>query len=159
MCFAAGRVWRFGGFDGERELGGVVDFFDVEEGSWGRVEFEGGPGARSVGGFVAVRVGGGEGDGKKGKDYLVVVFGEADPSSIGHEGAGRMLGDVWAFDVEEERWVRVVDDCGDVGGERPAPRGWFGAAVAVGPGRLAVVGGLGEDNERLGDAWVLEFDG
>jgi hypothetical protein len=65
-----------------------------------------------------------------------------------------MLGDVWAFDVEGGRWVRVDDT--QSGSGRPAPRGWFGAA-AVGPGRLAVVGGLGEDNERLGDAWVLEL--
>jgi hypothetical protein len=35
-------------------------------------------------------------------------------------------------------------------------RGWFGATV-VDENRLAVVGGLGEDNERLGDIWALEF--
>jgi hypothetical protein len=155
LCFAAGKIWRFGGFDGEKEIGGVLDWYDVGKGEWGesvRFEADGveGPGARSVAGLVPVSVGNGEG-----KLYLVAVFGEADPSSLGHEGAGKMLGDVWAFDVEGQKWVKV-DDTISTAGEKPAPRGWFGAA-AVGPGRLAVVGGLGEDNERLGDAWVLEF--
>jgi hypothetical protein len=105
-----------------------------------------------VAGLVPVVVGDG-----KGKLYLVAVFGEADPSSLGHEGAGKMLGDVWAFDVEGRKW-RKVDDSATAGSDgKPAPRGWFGAA-AVGPGQLAVVGGLGEDNDRLGDAWVLEFE-
>ena len=154
LCFAADKVWRFGGFDGEREIGGLLDVYDVAKGEWGKsVEFEAdgvkGPGARSVAGLVPVVVSGE-------KLYLIAIFGEADPSSLGHEGAGKMLGDVWAFDVEGEKWVRVNDTQSGSGSERPAPRGWFGAAAA-GPGRLAVVGGLGEDNERLGDAWVLEF--
>ena len=128
--------------------------YDVAKGEWGKsVVFEAdgvkGPGARSVAGLVPVVVSGE-------RLYLVAVFGEAGPSSLGHEGAGKMLGDVWAFDVEGEKWVRVNDTQSGSGSERPAPRGWFGAAAA-GPGRLAVVGGLGEDNERLGDAWVLEF--
>jgi len=153
LCFAGGKVWRFGGFDGEKEIGGFVDCFDVGSGEWEEsVEFvadgKEGPGARSVAGFVPVVIGGG-------KLVLVAVFGEADPSSLGHEGAGKMLGDVWAFDVGEKKWMRV-DESSQGGSGRPAARGWFGAA-AVGQGRLAVVGGLGEDNERLGDAWVLEF--
>jgi hypothetical protein len=157
LCFAQGKVWRFGGFDGEKEIGGVLDWYDVGKGEWGesvRFEADGvkGPGARSVAGLVPVVVGDG-----KGKLYLVAVFGEADPSSLGHEGAGKMLGDVWAFDVEGRKW-RKVDDSATAGSDgKPAPRGWFGAA-AVGPGQLAVVGGLGEDNDRLGDAWVLEFE-
>ena len=156
LCFAGGKVWRFGGFDGEREIGGVLDVFDVGNGEWEEsIAFEAdgvrGPGARSVAGLVPVVIGSGDGEGKL---YLIAIFGEADPSSLGHEGAGKMLGDVWAFDVEGGEWMKVDD--GQVGGEKPAPRGWFGA-VTVGPGRLAVVGGLGEDNERLGDAWVLEF--
>jgi hypothetical protein len=67
-----------------------------------------------------------------------------------------MLGDVWAFDVEGQKWMKVDDSTAAGNDGKPAPRGWFGAA-AVGMGQLAVVGGLGEDNERLGDAWVLEF--
>ncbi|CAG8602442.1 10335_t:CDS:10, partial [Scutellospora calospora] len=154
LCFAEGKVWRFGGFDGKREIGGLIDFFDVERGEWGdSVEFVAdgveGPRARSVAGFVPVVLG-------SGKLVLIAVFGEADPSSLGHEGAGKMLGDVWAFEVEGRRWMRV--DGTTSTSQRPAPRGWFGAA-AVGQGRLAVVGGLGEDNERLGDAWTPDTRG
>jgi hypothetical protein len=161
LCFAQGKVWRCGGFDGEKEIGGVLDWYDVGKGEWGEsVTFEAdgveGPGARSVAGLVPVVVGrNGNGEGE-GKPYLVAVFGEAGPSSLGHEGAGKMLGDVWAFDVDGRKWVKVDDSTTDGDDGKPAPRGWFGAA-AVGPGQLAVVGGLGEDNERLGDAWVLEF--
>jgi N-acetylneuraminic acid mutarotase len=156
LCFALGKVWRFGGFDGEKEIGGVLDWYDVGKGEWGesvRFEADGvkGPGARSVAGLVPVVVGH-----REGKLYLVAVFGEADPSSLGHEGAGKMLGDVWAFDVEGQKWMKVDDSTAAGNDGKPAPRGWFGAA-AVGMGQLAVVGGLGEDNERLGDAWVLEF--
>jgi len=154
LCFAEGKIWRFGGFDGKREIGGLIDCFDVDRGEWGdSVEFVAdgveGPRARSVAGFVPVYVGGGK------RLVLIAIFGEADPSSLGHEGAGKMLGDVWAFDVEGRRWAKVDDTA--TTSQRPAPRGWFGAA-AVGRGRLAVVGGLGEDNERLGDAWVLDFE-
>lgn len=86
---------------------GVAGCVRCWEGEWGEsVVFEAdgvqGPGARSVAGLVPVvlkRHGGGDGEGKV---FLVAVFGEADPSSLGHEGAGKMLGDVWAFDVEGE---------------------------------------------------------
>jgi hypothetical protein len=140
----------------------VLDVYDVGKGKWeSSVEFKAdgvdGPRARSVAGLVPVvlRGNGGDGGDEDGKLYLVAAFGEADPSSLGHEGAGKMLGDVWAFDVDGGKWLRVDD--AQSGGEKPAPRGWFGTA-AVGPGRLAVVGGLGEDNKRLADAWVLEFE-
>jgi hypothetical protein len=150
LCFAAGKVWRMGGFDGKEEIGGAIDSFDLVSGKWESFHFradgERGPGARSVAALLPVVV--------AGKDCLVTVFGEADPSSLGHAGAGKMLEDAWVFDVEERRWLRL-----EVGGSKdgkPAPRGWFGATV-VDENRLAVVGGLGEDNERLGDVWILEF--
>ena len=151
LCFAAGKVWRMGGFDGKEEIGGVVDCFHLETNKWEAFNFEAdgvnGPGARSVGALVPVRVGG------KG-EYLVTVFGEADPSSLGHAGAGKMLEDGWAFGIEGRRWERL--DIGEGEDGKPAARGWFGA-TAVGESVVAVVGGLGEDNERLEDMWTIEF--
>ncbi|KAM0705951.1 hypothetical protein Q7P35_007311 [Cladosporium inversicolor] len=132
LCFAAGRVWRMGGK------------------KWESFAFQAdgvnGPGARSVGTLLPVKV--------EGKEYLVTVFGEADPSSLGHAGAGKMLEDGWAFSLEGKTWEKLEIKEAPEG--KPAPRGWFGA-TAVSDRVLAVVGGLGEDNERLDDVWTLEF--
>ena len=86
---------------------------------------------------------------------LITLFGERDPSSLGHAGAGKMLGDVWVFNVKSEAWTMVRSQ-GDV----PAPRGWFAADVAQGrDGKNTVVvhGGLTDDNTRLSDMWRLTF--
>jgi hypothetical protein len=71
-------------------------------------------------------------------------------------GAGKMLGDVWVYAVEEGVW-RVVK--GTEGEETPRGRGWFDADVVKIEGKdaVVVVGGLGEGNERLDDLWILEF--
>lgn len=156
VAVLGGKLYRVNGFDGERERGGAVDVLDLEreEEGWASVDFApdgvSGPEARSVGALVAVRA--------KGREWLVVLFGERDPSSLGHAGAGKMLGDVWAFDVEGGKWVRV-EPKGD--GPVPVARGWFGADVVTGgDGEQAVIvhGGLAEDNSRLGDVWKLEFE-
>lgn len=150
LCFAAGKVWRMGGFDGKEEIGGSVDSFDLASKKWESYAFQAdginGPGARSVATLLPVKV--------AGKQYLVTVFGEADPSSLGHAGAGKMLEDGWAFDLEGQSWEKLeIEEAAE---NKPAPRGWFGAA-AVSDRVLAVVGGLGEDNERLDDVWTLDF--
>jgi hypothetical protein len=83
------------------------------------------------------------------------MFGERDPSALGHAGAGKMLSDVWAFDIEVRTWQRV-----EVGADGPVARGWFDADVVrdgVVKDAMVVHGGLGEDNQRLGDVWVLRF--
>lgn len=151
LCYSAGKVWRMGGFDGKQEIGGFVDSFDPASNTWKTHEFPAdgleGPGARSVAALLPLRI--------VGKDYLVTMFGEADPSSLGHAGAGKMLGDVWAFDMEKLVWSRLNVEEGSDG--FPAPRGWFGA-TPINESSLAVVGGLGEDNERLSDAWILSFE-
>ncbi|KAH6854771.1 kelch repeat protein [Chaetomium sp. MPI-CAGE-AT-0009] len=149
------RLYRMNGFDGAREQGGAVDVLDLDlvaGGGWETVGFKPdgvrGPEPRSVGAVVAVRV--------KGRELLVVLFGERDPSALGHAGAGKMLGDVWAFDVERGEWAEVKPL-----GEAPVARGWFGAdVVAVDGGDDAVIihGGLAEDNSRLGDVWKLQFE-
>ena len=150
LCFAAGKVWRMGGFDGKEEIGGSVESFDLASNKWKSFTFHAdglsGPGARSVATLLPLKV--------SGKQYLVTVFGEADPSSLGHAGAGKMLEDAWAFELEGQTWSKL--DIKEAPGGKPAPRGWFGA-TAVSDHVLAVVGGLGEDNERLSDMWTLEF--
>lgn len=150
LCFAQGKVWRMGGFDGKEEIGGVVDSFDLASNEWESFAFQAnganGPGARSVAALLPLKV--------HGREFLVTGLGEADPSSLGHAGAGKMLGDVWAFDLAERVWLKL--NIGEGPDGKPAPRGWFGA-VAVNDSVLAVAGGLGEDNERLGDLWTLKF--
>jgi len=85
----------------------------------------------------------------------VTLFGESDPSSLGHMGAGKMLSDAWAFSLEDASWSLISAQSA----ERPNGRGWFGADTVEIDGREAVVvvGGLGEANERLGDVWLLTF--
>jgi N-acetylneuraminic acid mutarotase len=150
LCFADGKVWRMGGFDGKEEIGGSVESLDLASNKWESLAFQAdgvdGPGARSVAALLPLKV--------AGKQYLVTAFGEADPSSLGHAGAGKMLEDAWAFDLGKRSWSKL--DIREATGGKPAPRGWFGAA-AVSDLVLAVVGGLGEDNERLCDIWTVEF--
>ncbi|KAF3229025.1 hypothetical protein TWF192_001769 [Orbilia oligospora] len=94
-------------------------------------------------------------DAPEGKQYLFTMFGEGRPSPLGHAGAGRMWDDAWIFDIEEKSWQKVEWET--IG---PAPRGWFAADVIEVEGKDGVVlhGGLGEDNERLGDVWLLKFN-
>ena len=81
------------------------------------------------------------------------LFGESDPSSLGHQGAGKMLSDVWAYEIETGKWAQLSF------GDGPQGRGWFDADIIQLDGKDAIVvsGGLGEDNERLDDLWVLHF--
>jgi Galactose oxidase, central domain len=152
IAHCAGKLYRMNGFDGQKEQGGSLDVYECGENIWSSITFPAdgkrGPEARSVCTLLAVKI--------KGKDALVTAFGEHDPSSLGHAGAGKMLDDVWAYDVSGENWVKL-----DIKGERPQPRGWFGADVVKGEdGKDAIVihGGLAENNSRLGDIWILNFE-
>lgn len=152
ICHAEGKLWRMGGFDGKVELGGSIDVFDLSKGEWETISFSAdgveGPGARSVSTLLPLKL--------HAKPSLVTVFGEADPSALGHAGAGKMLEDAWVFDINDKRWSKVRAESNDAA--TPAPRGWFAAASDTDTS-IVVVGGLGEDNERLSDAWRLEFEG
>lgn len=146
------KLYRMNGFDGTTEQGGTIDAFDLDAQTWSTISFSPdgreGPEPRSVSTLVAVKVGG--------VDFLLTLFGERDPSSLGHAGAGKMLADVWAFNIGRETWTKV-EPSGDV----PAPRGWFGADVArhdSGLDSVIVHGGLAEDNSRLGDVWSLQLE-
>ncbi|ENH71733.1 Nitrile-specifier protein 5 [Fusarium oxysporum f. sp. cubense race 1] len=151
IAFHDGKLYRMNGFDGKTEQGGALDTYNIEAGSWSTVTYKPdgveGPEARSVASLLSITV--------RGKNFLITMFGERDPSALGHAGAGKMLSDVWVFDIEESTWQRV-----EIGDDRPVARGWFDADVARGENGKDVVivhGGLGEDNQRLGDVWALRF--
>ncbi|GIC89205.1 Kelch repeat protein [Aspergillus udagawae] len=148
IAFAEGVLYRMNGFDGKTEQGGAVDVYSPGANAWSSYRFVAdgvsGPEARSVSALLPVRIGG--------RVALVTLFGERDPSALGHQGAGKMLDDVWVFDVEERSWRRVDAQ----GSETPRARGWFAADVC-GENAIAVQGGLDESNGRLGDVWILSF--
>lgn len=136
------------GFDGKTEQGGAIDCYDPLADKWETIIYKAdgvqGPIARSVCTLLAVKVGG--------KAKLVTLFGESDPSNLGHAGAGKMLSDVWVFDLEGRTWEVV-----QIPGEAPPARGWFDAGVLKDESTVVVSGGLAESNERLDDVWVLAF--
>lgn len=151
IAFAEGKLYRMNGFDGETEQGGALDVYSPETNTWETITFPAdgktGPGARSVAALVPVNI--------KGNTSLVTLFGESDPSSLGHQGAGKMLSDIWAYALGSGVWSPVLTQ------EKALPdaRGWFDADVVSlnGQDSIAVAGGLGESNERLDDLWVLSF--
>lgn len=150
IAFCGGKLLRMGGFDGKSEQGGSVDVYDPEAKAWSSISFTAGrdgPEARSVAALVASKV--------RGREVLVTMFGERDPSVLGHAGAGKMLGDVWVFDIETATWSEAK-----AASDVPAPRGWFDADVQrsdIGD-TIIVHGGLAEDNSRLGDVWRLQIE-
>lgn len=206
ICVSKTRLFRFGGFDGEKEIGGQLDFLHLEvetfddQGTKGEVTVRarGGwqtvlendpkpdsteihaepsqvwPEPRSVASLETVTTG-------AGYEYLVLTMGERDPSSEGHEGAGKFLGDVWVYQVPplgmtaasvtaamwqavgrktgEGQWTKLdlvpYDD--DNSDEMPEPRGWLASAPMgeLEESGILIWGGLGEDNARLGDGWIL----
>lgn len=125
LAIVRNRLYRFGGFDGTTELGGQVDFLDLNlndefndkggtgvmavgpQGEWRANVFapeaqkdgKGGnktaPGYRSVCGFSPVSTG-------QGREYLLIICGEGTASSQGHEGAGKFYDDVWSFRLKPE---------------------------------------------------------
>ncbi|KAL1986501.1 hypothetical protein VTN96DRAFT_6260 [Rasamsonia emersonii] len=152
IAFAEGKLYRMNGFDGKTEQGGSLDVYSPETNTWTSLQYppdgQAGPTPRSVSALLPVRITN-AGNSKTG---LVTLFGERDPSALGHQGAGKMLSDVWLFDLASQTWHEV-----DIQGEsRPVARGWF-AADTVGNSQILVQGGLGESNERIGDAWLLAF--
>lgn len=151
------RVWRFGGFNGKTEIGGVVDYFDLvgesddRNAQWYSIEYGGKagsdpvrasyPGARSVTGLHILP------DGR-----LITFFGEGKPSPTGgHDAAGNFYGDVWVFDAETKEWTEVEQQ-----GEGPGERGWFGSD-AYGQGAV-VWGGIDSSNDRISDGWILSVE-
>lgn len=205
---AGSRLWRFGGFNGEGEEGGQLDYLELGVDSFENVSSESDvvlsargqwksifpelvdspaaplvaaaeenaaagedkdeaasvplkaaatnphwPGNRSVAGMQTVTIGG-----VGGREYLILLLGERDPSDSGHEAAGKFWDDIWAYELPrataassvmgifnrgrsgskgqerpvEGKWFRVeteaYDDEDDAAAQGPGPRGWFATA-------------------------------
>ncbi|ORX36726.1 hypothetical protein BD324DRAFT_651210 [Kockovaella imperatae] len=155
IAHAAGKIWRFGGYNGKTEVGGEIDVIELSltSGSLSTAQWEtrpfpkesvdgpAGPGSRSVCALLALE--------KSSK--LVTFLGEGNPSPTGgHDAAGNFYADVWTYDPSNNRWdeVRV-----DRTGGNPGERGWFAATASdVGP---VLWGGIDGNNDRLGDGYIL----
>lgn len=196
LAFAKNRLYRFGGFDGSNELGGQIDYLEIavnlfndkggkgelsvfaKTGKWESVSFIAnakGPGNRSVAGLQPITTG-------QGRNYLLLLLGERDPSSKGHEGAGAFWNDVWSYELgpdqktaaslknkvrslvgahnAEGTWAEVkISEAvtEETGGAHPGERGWFASAQAqdLDAGGVILFGGINGKNERLGDGWFL----
>lgn len=146
IAYYDAKLYRMNGFDGKNEQGFALDFYDISTDKWSTItwDVDNGPSPRSVSALLAVKI--------NGKDSLLTMFGEADPSSLGHQGAGKMLDDVWAYDLAAGKWLKVNTE-----GDKPQPRGWFAADWLREKKQVVVQGGLAEDNTRIGDMWTLAF--
>jgi hypothetical protein len=137
------------------------------------------PGPRSVASLEALHVGGG-------REYLVLMLGERDPSGAGHAAAGKFWDDVWVFQVPpqgmsaaslhdavlqavgrksgERKWTKVDtrpwDDEDDASAEGPEPRGWIASAPMgeLEENGIVVWGGLNGENKRLADGWIFRLE-
>lgn len=217
LTLSKNRIFRFGGFNGESEEGNQVDFLElgvdvlsdisgegqgevalvVKGSGWQSLAFEGGddvniaapgqeggnrhlPGRRSVAGLQTITTG-------MGREYLVLFLGERDPSSQGHDGAGKFWSDVWTFQVppdgmtaasfKDATWQALGRETGegfwsqvytldaegkegdDVKDLVPGGRGWFGSAALgdLDVSGVMIWGGLNGKNEREGDGWILRI--
>lgn len=143
IAYAASRIWRMNGFDGQSEQGGSIDVYDTVSKTWSTKAFSpdgrNGPEARSVSALLALNF--------RGADSLITLFGERDPSAQGHAGAGKMLDDIWLYDIAADKWIKIENVDG------PAGRGWFDADITE-DFEIVVAGGLDPNNERLDDLWV-----
>ena len=199
LTFTQNRLYRFGGFDGKQELGGSLDFlhfvvntFDDKggkgelavtplSGQWESLEPHpeaSWPGKRSVSGLHPVTTG-------QGRHYLLLFLGEKDPSSAGHEAAGRFWDDIWSFQLRPEGWtaasfkdatrllvgaktnegnwarVDVPEGSMTAGSHtHPGSRGWFASSPGqdLDPRSVVLWGGVMENNMRAPDGWILTLD-
>ncbi|XP_051136699.1 nitrile-specifier protein 5 [Andrographis paniculata] len=142
LAAVLGKIWVVYGFSGEEE--DDVHYFDLGEEKWVEVESKGDkPSARSV--FSTAGIG----------KYIFIYGGEIDPSDLGHMGAGKFSGEIYALDVETLDWTRWGDE--SESGHHPGPRGWcaFGAVRRGGREGLLVYGGNSPSNDRLGDIFLF----
>ncbi|MCJ1355693.1 MAG: hypothetical protein MMC33_005685 [Icmadophila ericetorum] len=199
FLFAQNRLYRYGGFDGKVELGGQIDYLDIavstiddqsgkgelmvypRTGKWETISFPqnaSAPGNRSVAGMQPISTG-------QGRNYLLLFMGERDPSSVGHEGAGKFWDDVWAYqlqsegktaasikdatrqlfgsDTGESSWAQVEiakSTMSDGLQPRPSERGWFASTQYQDLDSCSVLlwGGVNTKNEREGDGWILQVE-
>ncbi|KAI6157040.1 galactose oxidase [Pisolithus tinctorius] len=163
-------VIRFGGFAGY-ELPNVtpppLDVYIPSADTWLTLTpspdpARGYPGPRSVCGLVPFVVPSSTSmDGNNKIPVALLYYGEKDPSSLGHAGAGEFWDDVWALVASPgpslENITTEWKKLDIVGSEKPEPRGWFPSASYVTPEgktRIVLTGGLLSTNERSSEVWV-----
>ena len=115
LAFTQDRLYRFGGFDGQIELGGQLDYLEFAKSTFdnkgGKGEFalfprkgwktstfgesKNVPGNRSVAGLLPLTTG-------QGRNFLLLFLGERTSSSKGHDGAGAFWGDVWSYQLRPD---------------------------------------------------------
>ncbi|KAF4460600.1 hypothetical protein FALBO_12616, partial [Fusarium albosuccineum] len=120
LCVSKSRLFRFGGFDGETELGGQLDFLHLEVETFDDKGTKGEVAVRARGGWQSILESDPNAESTEihaepaqawpaprsvtsfqaitvggGREYLVVAMGERDPSS----DPGKFLDDVWMFQV------------------------------------------------------------
>lgn len=143
LAAVAGKIWVIYGFGGV-ELDDVHCFDPIRR-EWAQVETGGDkPTPRSVFSTAAIR------------KYVFVYGGEVDPSDLGHLGAGKFSGEMFALDTEDLVWRRWVDAAAE-SGQHPGPRGWCAYAAGQWRGEegLLVYGGNSSSNDRLGDMFFF----
>ncbi|KAL7789976.1 hypothetical protein V8C37DRAFT_384991 [Trichoderma ceciliae] len=124
ICISKSRIFRFGGYDGHREIGGQLDFLNLEVEIFDDRVTRGEVSVRARGGWQSILENVPEASSQEipsepiqawpaprsvsslqaitiggGTEYLVLTMGEASPSSEGHTGAGKSHNDVWVFQV------------------------------------------------------------
>lgn len=124
ICISKSRLFRFGGFDGEQEVGGQLDFLDLEVEMFNDSVTKGEIAIRARGIWQIIQQNNIDASTNEihleashqwpsprsvaslqaltiggGREFLVLAMGEGSPSSDGHAGAGKFHGDVWTFQV------------------------------------------------------------
>ena len=79
IAFSEEKVYRIGAYDGNAEIGGLLDVYDIATDAWESISYQAdgieGPSPISVGALVAVHV--------DDKSLLLYIFGEGQASSLG----------------------------------------------------------------------------
>lgn len=124
ICISKSRLFRYGGFDGEKEIGGQLDFIDLEVETFNDQGSKGEVAIRARGAWQTILQGNIDASSTEipivarqdwpaprsvasleaitlggGREYLVLSMGERTPSADGHAGAGSFFSDVWMFQV------------------------------------------------------------
>ncbi|GMH32610.1 hypothetical protein BSKO_00444 [Bryopsis sp. KO-2023] len=120
-----------GGTTTKRRYYGDVNFLDMAEGTWESVLIEGeGPAPRDSHATAAV-------------GNRLVLFG-------GDNQGNQFMDDVWVLDMATFKWTRMQI----TSPVSPGPRAGH-VAVSVGSNNILVVGGMGPEEERNNETWIL----
>ncbi|OWF37075.1 nitrile-specifier protein 5-like [Mizuhopecten yessoensis] len=134
-------VFVVGGFAG-REMNDVHRYDTVNK-TWSRLMTDKELPPRSVFGITSIST------------FILVWFGEVDPSDLGHSGAGGFSKDGYVMNtVSKTGWELMT--CAS---ETPEARGWMNVSPCNWNGRdgMFLFGGNNVDNERLNDCYFLSI--